>query len=111
MGGVERGKWWVGNCKEKYNVYPQSTKLSSTYYIFRAFDVNVQCVAELYNKTFEECREQYLDLYQMFFTTNNDFDPKNCKEQYIFSFFDFRFGQVFRYIINPTFVLYVVFFL
>ena len=58
--------------------------------------MNVQCVAELYNKTFEECRVQYLDLYQRFFTTNNGFDPKNCKEQYVFSIFDFRFGQVFR---------------
>lgn len=43
-----------------------------------AFDVNVHCVAELYNKTFEECRVQYLDLYQRFFTVDNDFDPNNC---------------------------------
>ena len=52
-------------------------------YIFRKFDVNVQCVAELYNQTFEECRPQYLDLYQRFFITNNDFNPKNCKQHHL----------------------------
>lgn len=63
------------------------------FYYFRSFEMNVHCVSNFYNKTFEECRRQYLDLYQIVFTTNSGFNPRNCKWWIIWFHWQYFFFQ------------------